>query len=68
MGQFEVQEGPVPTEPSVYRTADPAPLGLAAFAMTTFALSLSNADIWGQATAPALALALALATAGRPNC
>ncbi|MGA7417327.1 MAG: acetate uptake transporter [Acidimicrobiales bacterium] len=57
-GQFEVQEGPVPTEPSVYRTADPAPLGLAAFAMTTFALSLSNADIWGQAAASALALAL----------
>jgi succinate-acetate transporter protein len=31
---------------------------LAAFAMTTFALSLSNADIWGAAAAPALALAL----------
>jgi succinate-acetate transporter protein len=59
MGEIEVREGPVRTEPSVYRTADPAPLGLAAFAMTTFALSLSNADIWGAAAAPALALALA---------
>jgi hypothetical protein len=58
MGQVEVQEGPLPVEPPVYRSADPAPLGLAAFAMTTFALSLSNADIWGQAAASALALAL----------
>jgi hypothetical protein len=58
MGQVEVREGPVPVEPAVYRSADPAPLGLAAFAMTTFALSLSNADIWGQAAASALALAL----------
>ena len=58
MGQVGVRQDPVPSEPTVYRTADPAPLGLAAFAMTTFALSLSNADIWGAAAAPALALAL----------
>jgi succinate-acetate transporter protein len=38
--------------------ADPAPLGLAAFALTTFVLSLANADIWkGEPTALALAAA-----------
>ncbi|HXA33739.1 MAG TPA: acetate uptake transporter [Acidimicrobiales bacterium] len=48
----------MPEEATWHRSADPAPLGLAAFAMTTFALSLSNADIWGPAAASALALAL----------
>jgi len=43
----------------VHRVADPAPLGLAAFAMTTFALSVSNANIWPAASFAALALALA---------
>jgi uncharacterized protein len=38
--------------------ADPAPLGLGAFAMTTLALSLSNTNIWPAAVFPALALAL----------
>ena len=38
--------------------ADPAPLGLAAFAMTTFALSISNTNIWGPGADAALALAL----------
>jgi succinate-acetate transporter protein len=38
--------------------ADPAPLGLAAFAMTTLALSLGNTNIWPAAAFPALALAL----------
>lgn len=38
--------------------ADPAPLGLAAFAMTTFALSLGNTNIWGAGANAALALAL----------
>jgi succinate-acetate transporter protein len=38
--------------------ADPAPLGLAAFALTTFVLSLANADVWkGEPTALALAAA-----------
>ena len=58
MGRVEVGEGPVPEETTWHRAADPAPLGLAGFAMTTFALSLSNADIWGPAAASALALAL----------
>ncbi len=42
----------------VHRVADPAPLGLAAFAMTTFALSISNTNIWGPGADAALALAL----------
>jgi succinate-acetate transporter protein len=42
----------------VYVAADPAPLGLAAFAMTTFALSIANTTIWGGGADAALALAL----------
>jgi hypothetical protein len=42
-----------------HKVADPAPLGLAAFAMTTFCLSCSNAGWWhGGGAAAALALAL----------
>ncbi len=41
-----------------HRVADPAPLGLAAFAMTTFALSIGNTNVWGPAADAALALAL----------
>jgi uncharacterized protein len=42
-----------------HRVADPGPLGLAGFAMTTFCLSAANANIWhGGGTAAALALAL----------
>jgi uncharacterized protein len=47
---------PVPAAPSI---ADPGPLGLAAFAMTTLALSLWNANIYPAAVNAALALALA---------
>ena len=36
----------------------PAPLGLAAFAMTTFALSIGNTNVWGPGADAALALAL----------
>ena len=40
------------------KVADPGPLGLAAFAMTTFALSSANANLWkGAGVLPALALA-----------
>lgn len=42
----------------VHRVADPAPLGLAAFAMTTFALSIANTSVWGGGADAALALAL----------
>lgn len=48
-------ESPVPPAP---RAADPAPLGLAAFAMTTFALSIGNTKVWGPGADAALALAL----------
>ena len=44
--------------PPVQPVADPAPLGLAAFAMTTFALSIANTTIWGGGADAALALAL----------
>jgi succinate-acetate transporter protein len=54
----EVREGPLPAVPQAYASADPAPLGLAAFAMTTFALSLGNANIWGPGADAAIALAL----------
>ncbi len=50
-----VAEAPVLPDVTI---ADPAPLGLAAFAMTTFVLSLSNANVW-HADLGALALALA---------
>jgi succinate-acetate transporter protein len=56
--RIEVGEGPVPTRLMVHAAADPAPLGLAAFAMTTFALSVGNAKIWGPGADAALALAL----------
>jgi succinate-acetate transporter protein len=45
--------------PPVSTIADPGPLGLAAFAMTTLALSLWNANIYPAAVHAALALALA---------
>lgn len=54
----EVGEGPLPAVPQIASVADPAPLGLAAFAMTTFALSVGNAKIWGPGADAALALAL----------
>jgi hypothetical protein len=56
--RLEVGEGPLPAVPQAYAAADPAPLGLAAFAMTTFALSVGNAKIWGPGADAALALAL----------
>jgi uncharacterized protein len=55
---IEVGEGPLPVLPQGHSVADPAPLGLAAFAMTTFALSVGNAKIWGPGADAAIALAL----------
>lgn len=49
-------DSPASVAPTV---ADPAPLGLAGFAMTTMALSLWNANIYPAAVNSALALALA---------
>jgi succinate-acetate transporter protein len=56
MSETEVQ--PAAAAPASL-IADPAPLGLAAFAMTTMALSLWNANIYPAAVNAALALALA---------
>jgi uncharacterized protein len=44
-------------------TADPGPLGLAAFALTTFVLSMINADLVGGASTP-IVLSLALTYGG----
>jgi succinate-acetate transporter protein len=52
-----MEEPPVGAAPA-HVVADPAPLGLAAFAMTTFALSIGNTNVWGPAADTALALAL----------
>lgn len=49
-----------PVEKSTSAIADPGPLGLAAFAMTTFVLSVFNANIIGAAALSALFLPLAL--------
>lgn len=54
----EMQEPPLAEPPSAHRVADPAPLGLAAFAMTTFCLSIGNTKVWGPGADAALALAL----------
>ncbi|HEY6473351.1 MAG TPA: acetate uptake transporter [Acidimicrobiales bacterium] len=51
-------EGSDERSPVRQLVADPAPLGLGAFAMTTFALSISNTNIWGAGVSAALALAL----------
>jgi uncharacterized protein len=51
-------EAPVATAPA-HGIADPAPLGLAAFAMTTFVLSLVNTNTWPLAAGGAISLALA---------
>ncbi len=64
----ERSEVPVRTESSVppvggWRPADPAPLGLAAFAMTTFVLSMFNSNLVGVGGTPVV-LGLALAYGG----
>ncbi len=46
-----------------HKVADPGPLGLAAFAMTTFCLSSANANLWHGAGATA-AVSLALVYGG----
>jgi succinate-acetate transporter protein len=49
---------PLEVPPAIHPVADPAPLGLAGFAMTTFALSIANTNVWGAGAKAALALAL----------
>ena len=48
----------LPSYASCIYIRQPAPLGLGAFAMTTLALSLFNANVWPAAIFPALAAAL----------
>jgi uncharacterized protein len=60
------QEAARPAEPTaapMWRPADPAPLGLAGFAMTTFVLSMFNANLVNEKGLPVV-LGLALAYGG----
>lgn len=60
-GTTDIQDGrPAPATSIVSRVADPAPLGLAAFALTTFCLSVFNAGIISDARLEAVVLPLAL--------
>jgi succinate-acetate transporter protein len=58
----EAATTPAPQAPS-WSVADPGPLGLAAFALTTFVLSMFNADLIGKGGEPVV-LGLALAYGG----
>lgn len=55
-----VEERAAAVPPSVAATADPGPLGLAGFAMTTFVLSVFNANIIGNHALEAVVLPIAL--------
>lgn len=52
-----------PVTAELWKPADPAPLGLAGFAMTTFVLSMFNANVVGKGGLPVV-LGLALAYGG----
>jgi succinate-acetate transporter protein len=54
---------PPPVDAAAASIADPAPLGLAGFALTTFVLSMFNAGLVGEAGEPVV-LGLALAYGG----
>jgi uncharacterized protein len=56
----ETEPAPTPTTPAV---ADPAPLGLAAFATTTFILSMINANLVGGGVATAAGIVAGMAFA-----
>jgi len=62
-GREPAKETTAPPTVEAMRIADPAPLGLAAFALTTFVLSFFNAGIVGDAGEPVV-LGLALAYGG----
>jgi uncharacterized protein len=59
-----VASSPAPAAP-VVGIADPAPLGLAAFAMTTLILSLANTQTWPAGALSAIALALVYGGVGQ---
>src|SRR3954468_23235977 len=62
-GRAPAKETPAPPTSAAMSIADPAPLGLAAFALTTFVLSFFNAGIVSDAGEPVV-LGLALAYGG----
>jgi uncharacterized protein len=62
-GQREASEQPAPASSVGLSVADPAPLGLAAFALTTFVLSMFNAGLISDAGEP-IVFGLALAYGG----
>jgi succinate-acetate transporter protein len=55
-----LEEGKSAVPPSIASIADPGPLGLAGFAMTTFLLSVFNANIIGNQKLGAVVLPIAL--------
>ncbi len=59
----QTRAAPPPTDVVAASIADPAPLGLAGFALTTFVLSMFNAGLVGEAGEPVV-LGLALAYGG----
>ncbi|GAC1537985.1 MAG: acetate uptake transporter [Acidimicrobiales bacterium] len=59
-GSYERRPVPAPAAQIVSGVADPAPLGLAAFALTTFCLSVFNAGLIKDAKLEAVVLPLAL--------
>ena len=59
----QTRAAPPPTDVVAASMADPAPLGLAGFALTTFVLSMFNAGLVGEAGEPVV-LGLALAYGG----
>jgi uncharacterized protein len=63
MSRDTTTHAPVDTSSTVSRIADPAPLGLAAFALTTFTLSMVNSGIL-PATVEPVVFGLALAYGG----
>jgi succinate-acetate transporter protein len=58
-----IEDAPAPTTPTVGLIADPAPLGLAAFALTTFLLSAVNAG-WAKSSSGSDWLGYAFAYGG----
>jgi uncharacterized protein len=62
-GSEPPRAAPPPADPVAASIADPAPLGLAAFALTTFVLSMFNADLVDAAGEP-IVVGLALAYGG----
>jgi succinate-acetate transporter protein len=62
-GGDPTRDAPPPVDVTAGAIADPAPLGLGAFALTTFVLSMFNAGLVGKAGEPVV-LGLALAYGG----